>query len=71
MAAAKPTKVDKLKELHKAFKAGIAALASAKLIDAAEKTRRIAEFDDKFKALIKEEIAKAKPKPKAKPKKKK
>jgi hypothetical protein len=66
MAAAKPTKVDNLKGLHKEFKAGIAALAKAKLITAAEKTKRIAEFDDKFKALIKEEQAKLKAKAKKK-----
>ena len=63
-----PTKVDKLKALHKEFKAGIAALAKAKLIDAAGKTKRIAEFDDKFKALIKEEQAKLKAKAKKKKK---
>ena len=55
MAEAKPTRIDKLKDLHKQWKAGVAALAKAKLITAEQKTKELAKFDDKFKDLIKKE----------------
>lgn len=66
MAEAKPTKVDKLKELHKQWKAGIAALAKAKLITAEQKTKELAKYDGKFKDLIKKEQAALKAKAKKK-----
>ncbi len=66
MAEAKPTKLDKLVMWHKEFKVGIGVLAKAKLITADQKKTKIAEFDLKFKDLIKEEKAKMKAKAKKK-----
>ncbi len=64
MAEAKPTKVDKLKEAQKAWKAGVRAVARFKFIDAAEKERLLTRFDEQFKAAIAEERAKLKAKAK-------
>ena len=58
----KPTKLENLQAWHAEFKAGIGALAKAKLITADVKKTKIAEFDQAFKDLIKEEKAKAKKK---------
>ncbi|TXT56025.1 MAG: hypothetical protein BAJATHORv1_30409 [Candidatus Thorarchaeota archaeon] len=60
----KLTKSEKLKEMHKEFKTGIGALAKAKLITKEEKAAKIAEYDQAFKDLIKEEKAKEKAKAK-------
>ncbi|NWF97009.1 MAG: hypothetical protein HXY34_12780 [Candidatus Thorarchaeota archaeon] len=60
--APKPSKVDAIKEAQKAWKAGVAALAKYKIIDAAGKTTMAAQYDDKFKELIAAEKAKEKKK---------
>ena len=64
MAEAKPTKVDKLKADQKAWKAGVAAIARAKFITAAEKTTMAGKYDAQFKELIAAEKAKLKKKAK-------
>ncbi len=64
MAEAKPTKVDKLKAAHKAWKAGVAAVARFKFITPEEKATLAARFDEQFKAAIAEEKAKLKAKAK-------
>lgn len=64
MAEAKPTKLDKIKADQKAWKAGVAALARRKFITPEEKKAMIAEYDVKFKELIKAEKEKMKAKAK-------
>lgn len=59
-----PTKVDKIKESQKAWKAGVAALAKYKFITAAEKTSMASKYDAQFKELIDAEKAKMKAKAK-------
>jgi hypothetical protein len=61
-----PTKVDKIKESQKAWKAGVSALAKHKFITADEKVNMIAKYDGQFKELIAAEKAKLKAKAKKK-----
>ncbi len=62
MAEVKPTKIEKIKADQKAWKAGVAALARRKFITKEEKAAMIAEYDGKFKELIKIEKEKEKAK---------
>ncbi|MHA1247796.1 MAG: hypothetical protein ACTSPE_10745 [Candidatus Thorarchaeota archaeon] len=64
--APKPTKVDKLKEAQKAWKAGVRAVAKFKFISPEEKSELLTRFDEQFKAAIAEEKAKLKAKAKKK-----
>ena len=50
--APKPTKVDKLKEAQKAWKAGVRAVAKFKFISPEEKSELLTRFDEQFKAAI-------------------
>ena len=64
--APKPTKVDKLKEAQKAWKAGVRDVAKFKFISPEEKSELLTRFDEQFKAAIAEEKAKLKAKAKKK-----
>jgi len=64
--APKPTKVDKLKEAQKAWKAGVRAVAKFKFISPEEKSELLTRFGEQFKAAIAEEKAKLKAKAKKK-----
>ena len=61
-----PTKLDKIKESQKAWKAGVAAVAKHKLVTADEKKVMAAQYDEKFKELMTAEKVKMKAKAKKK-----